>query len=73
MSRPTNEQKKTKEMKALENKSTSTAFLLMFPALILAGMAALGTTIFGSLLVVSLAIYQFLMLKKFIIDYYNMR
>ena len=74
MSKISNEEKrKTKEIKALDNKATSTAFILMFPSLILAGMAALSSTVFGSLLAVSLAIYQFLMLKKFIIDYYNLR
>jgi hypothetical protein len=58
----------------VSSKSTNTAFILMFPALILAGMAALySATILGSLLAVALSIYQFLMLKKFIEEYYNMR
>jgi uncharacterized membrane protein len=55
-------------------KSTNTAFILMFPCLILAGMAALyASSIFGSVLAVALGIYQFLMLKKFIEDYYKTR
>lgn len=72
-------QKKIKfEMKenipnAIEQKATNTAFILMFPALILAGMAALYAPVVGSLLAIVLALYQFLMLKKFIEDYYVMR
>ena len=52
-------------------KATSTAFILMFPALILAGMAVFYAPVYGSLLAVALAIYQFLMIKKFIEDYYK--
>lgn len=55
-----------------DRRATNTAFILMFPALILAGMAALwALTIPAKLLVLALAIYQFLMLKKFIQDYYK--
>jgi len=55
-------------------KSTNTAFILMFPCLILAGMAAfLSRSIAGSVLAVALGVYQFLMLKKFIEDYYKNR
>ena len=55
-------------------KTTNTAFILMFPCLILAAMAALyATSIPGSVLAIALAIYQFLMLKKFITDYYKLR
>jgi hypothetical protein len=62
----------TKEETIVSSKSTNTAFILMFPALILAGMAALySATILGSLFAVALAIYQFLMLKKFIENYYS--
>ena len=57
-----------------DGKATNTAFILMFPAFILAGMAAyFAKSIVGSLLAVALGIYQFLMLKKFISDYYKMR
>lgn len=63
--------KPIKEQKSIESRATSTAFILMFPALILAGMAALFAPVYGSLLAVVLAIYQFLMLKKFIEDYYR--
>jgi hypothetical protein len=61
------------EQKRTEQTATNTAFILMFPSLILAGMAALYAPIFGSLLAVALALYQFLMLKKFIEDYYRNR
>lgn len=57
---------------AEERKATNTAFILMFPALILAGMAGLwASTLYAKFLVISLAFYQFLMLKKFIQDYYK--
>jgi len=55
-----------------EKRATNTAFILMFPALILAGMAGLwAPTIWAKLLVIALGAYQFLMLKKFIQDYYK--
>ena len=53
-----------------EKKATNTAFILMFPALIIAGIAAMYAPIWGSLIVVLLSFYQFLMLKKFIDDFY---
>jgi uncharacterized membrane protein len=52
-------------------KVTSTAFILMFPALILAGMAVYLAPLSGSILALALALYQFLMLKKFVEDYYR--
>jgi len=54
-------------------RTTTTAFILMFPCLILAGMAILNSSIAGGLLAIALSIYQFLMLKKFIEDYYKRR
>jgi len=55
-----------------EKRATNTAFILMFPALILAGMAALfAVSWYTKLLVVALAAYQFIMVKKFIQDYYK--
>lgn len=60
------------EQTKLEQKATTTAFMLMFPALILAGIAVIyATAIYARVLVVALALYQFLMLKKFIEDYYK--
>ena len=62
------------EDKEQTGKATNTAFILMFPALILAGMAAFSAqSILSSLLALALAVYQFLMLKKFIEDYYKNR
>ena len=55
-----------------EKRATNTAFILMFPALILAGMAGLfAISWYAKLLVLALAIYQFIMVKKFIQDYYK--
>ena len=55
-----------------DKKATNTAFILMFPALILAGMAGLfAISLWSKLLVIALSVYQFLMLKKFIQDYYK--
>jgi len=62
----------TKDIVVLERKSTNTAFILMFPALILAGLAVVSLTSFWlKVLACALAVYQFLMLKKFIEDYYK--
>lgn len=62
------------EEKKDKGKSTNTAFILMFPTLILAGMVGIYTDQLGGiLLAIALAIYQFLMLKKFIEDYYRIR
>jgi len=55
------------------SRTTNTAFILMFPTLILAGIAAMNSTLPSGLLAIALAIYQFLMLKKFIEDYYRNR
>jgi len=55
-----------------DRRVTNTAFILMFPALILAGMAGLwAPTIYAKFLVIALAFYQFLMIAKFIQDYYK--
>jgi len=55
-----------------DRRITNTAFILMFPALILAGMAGLwAPTIYAKFLVIALAFYQFLMIAKFIQDYYK--
>lgn len=62
----------TEEFDNLDKKATNTAFIMMFPALILSGVAGLYVpNIYAKLLVIALAIYQFLMLKKFITDYYK--
>jgi len=55
-----------------KNKITTTAFFLMFPCFILAGMAVLYSPgLPGGVLAIALSIYQFFMLKKFIEDYYK--
>ena len=57
-----------------DKKSTNTAFILMFPALILAVIAAYcAKSVAVSLLAVALALYEFIMTKKFIQDYYKNR
>ncbi len=60
-----------REEKAVDNKSTNTAFILMFPTMILASIAAYYAPLIGSVVAVALALYQFLMMSKFIKDYYN--
>jgi len=65
---------KEKEEERAEERSkiTTTAFFLMFPCFILAGMAVLYSPgLPGGLLAIALSIYQFFMLKKFIEDYYK--
>ena len=61
------------EREAKEKKATNTAFILMFPALILAIIAVYYAPLLAGLLAILLVIYQFLMLKKFIEDYYTNR
>jgi hypothetical protein len=65
--------KEIKEVKESDTRATNTAFILMFPALILAIIAAFYANTIVSLIAVALAIYQFLMLKKFIDDFYRNR
>ena len=54
-----------------EKKATKSAFYLMFPALISAAIAAYYAPLLISLIAVALALYQFLLLKSFINDFYN--
>jgi len=54
-----------------EKKSTNTAFYLMFPSLISAAVAVYYAPLLVGLITLALAIYQFLMLKSFIQDFYN--
>ena len=54
-----------------EQKETSTAFLMMFPALIIAILGLAYAPVWAALVIIALVIYQFLMLKKFIEDYYK--
>lgn len=53
------------------DKATNTAFIIMFPSLIMAGFAAYFAPLSVSIMAVALAAYQFLLLKKFIEDYYK--
>lgn len=55
----------------VDKKATNTAFILMFPALIISIMAVIWSPLYAVLITMALAIYQFLMLKKFIEDYYK--
>jgi hypothetical protein len=56
-----------------DQRSTSTAFILMFPSVILTALAVFYAPTIIGLLAIALAIYQFLMSKKFIQDYYKIR
>ena len=58
--------------KRLMDKETSTAFLTMFPTFII-GVLAIATTkvVWVALIIIALIIYQFLMQKQFIADYYK--
>jgi hypothetical protein len=62
---------KKQEEKYDEVKATNTAFILMFPALLLAGIAVFYAVNWLKLLVLALTVYQFILLKKFIQDYYK--
>lgn len=64
-------QEKTPEEKLIDRKQTNAAFLLIFPTLILAAIAVFYAPLAISLVTILLAFYQFLMMKKFIEDYYH--
>ena len=64
-------EKKKREITPEERKATNTAFLLMFPSVIIACIAAFYAPVVVSVLAVLVTFYQFLMLKKFIEDYYK--
>jgi len=64
-------EQKVKKKGVVESKATNTAFILMFPSLLITIIAVLSAVSYVSLLAIGLAIYQFLLLKKFIEDYYK--
>lgn len=59
------------EMTPQERKTTSTAFILMFPALIIAAIATYYAPLGASFISIAIAVYQFLMLRKFVEDYFK--
>ena len=63
--------KKHDEATVEEKMITSASFVLLFPSLIIAVIAISYSTTAFSFIVVGLAIYQFLMVKKFLEDYYR--
>lgn len=65
------EHTRTKEEIDKDKKITSSAFLIIFPTLVLAGIAAFYAPMAVSIVSVIIAFYQFLMLKKFLEDYYR--
>ena len=54
-----------------ERRSTTTAFLLLFPTLILAAIGVFFAPAGVAALSVLIAVYQFIMTKRFIEDYYG--
>ncbi len=53
-------------------KATSTAFILMFPTVLLTLIAVVSASdLLLSAFAIGLSIYQFLLIKKFIEDYYR--
>jgi hypothetical protein len=56
-----------------KQKATNTAFILMFPSLILTALAVYYSPLILKVVVLALSFYQFLLLKKFILDYYKVR
>jgi len=61
----------TKKATEIDRKATNTAFILMFPMVILAILAAYYSPTIISLVAVALGIYQFIMTKRFIEDFYR--
>jgi len=54
-----------------DRKATNTAFIMLFPALIISAIAVLNSDMYLGSIAIMLAIYQFVMAKKFIVDYYR--
>lgn len=62
---------KDREKYLEDKKITNTAFILMFPSLIIAMIGIIWSPLYASTIVIALSVYQFLMTKKFIEDYYK--
>lgn len=64
-----------KQISPEEKKKTITAFLLMFPALIVGFIAIVSSTadFKDNLVVIALLILQFVLLEQFIKDFYRQR
>ena len=58
-----------------EKKKTLTAFLLMFPSVIIAVVAMIisNAPIWANFLIVGLIVYQFVLLQQFIQDFYKIK
>ena len=70
-----NQRSSPKIEKPEDKKKTITAFLLMFPSLIIGiiGIATSNESAWFNLLIVGLLVYQFIMLQQFINDFYRSR
>jgi positive regulator of sigma E activity len=69
-------EEKKKELSPEEKRVQQTTFILLFPFFIIGIFAILfipGSLWWISLIIIALAIYGFLMLKKFVEDYYKRR
>ena len=62
--------KKKKEVTPIEKKAFLTSFIILFPAMILAMLTTVETSIFISVLAIALFFYQAILLKNFIDDHY---
>lgn len=58
---------------AFDKKVTSTTFLQLFPCLIIAVIAVVSASIGLGMIAIGLFIYQFILLKKLVEDYYRTR
>lgn len=54
-----------------KDKETNAAFLLLFPSFILAVFAVFFAPLGIGIIAIAIAVYQWIMVKKFIQDYYK--
>ena len=62
-----------KKVSEKDRRMMTTAFLLMFPSFLIAMIATYSSNLFLALVSISLALYQFALIKEFIKDYWKMR
>lgn len=66
-----NKVKPKKEYSEKEKATTKTLFVLLFPTIIIAGIGVAYSTVNASIIIVLLAIFQFIMTKQFAESYYK--
>lgn len=64
--------KKRKPVTEKERKTVLTFFIILFPSMIITGLATIPNSIFNTLLAIALFFYQAILLKNFVDDHYKL-